>query len=59
MHSFRQHFGVGSVPWSPLARGAVTRPRKGTEKTVRADNDRMNPEAYITDGPGGEAIVDR
>lgn len=55
----RQYFGVGSIPWSPLARGAVTRPHKNTEKTVRAGSDRMSPEAYIADGPGSEAIVDR
>jgi aryl-alcohol dehydrogenase-like predicted oxidoreductase len=32
-----QHFGVGSIPWSPLARGALTRPLG--ERTIRADND--------------------
>ena len=33
-----QHFGVGSIPWSPLARGALTRPFG--ERTIRSDNDR-------------------
>jgi aryl-alcohol dehydrogenase-like predicted oxidoreductase len=23
---WQQHFGVGSIPWSPLARGLLTRP---------------------------------
>ncbi|KAH9980101.1 Aldo/keto reductase [Lactifluus volemus] len=32
-----KHFGVGSIPWSPLARGALTRPLG--ERTIRADND--------------------
>ena len=32
-----QYFGVGSIPWSPLARGALTRPLG--ERTIRADND--------------------
>ncbi|KAH8113766.1 aryl-alcohol dehydrogenase [Phellopilus nigrolimitatus] len=32
-----QHFGVGSIPWSPLARGYVTRPV--SERTLRADSD--------------------
>jgi aryl-alcohol dehydrogenase-like predicted oxidoreductase len=35
--SFPQHFGVGSIPWSPLARGALTRPLG--ERSIRADND--------------------
>ena len=35
-HPF-QHFGVGSIPWSPLARGALTRPLG--ELSIRADND--------------------
>ncbi|KAF5320800.1 hypothetical protein D9619_001960 [Psilocybe cf. subviscida] len=30
-------FGVGSIPWSPLARGLLTRPL--TEKTIRANTD--------------------
>jgi len=34
---FSQLFGVGSIPWSPLARGALTRPLG--ERTIRADND--------------------
>jgi aryl-alcohol dehydrogenase-like predicted oxidoreductase len=34
---FSQHFGVGSIPWSPLARGALTRPLG--ERSIRADND--------------------
>lgn len=59
MYPFRQLFGVGSIPWSPLARGAVTRPHRNTEKTVRADSDMMSPEGYIADGPGSEAIIDR
>ncbi|KAI5123248.1 hypothetical protein M0805_001337 [Coniferiporia weirii] len=34
-----QYFGVGSIPWSPLARGYVCRPLN--ERTVRADTDHM------------------
>ena len=34
-----KHFGVGSIPWSPLARGALTRPLGVGERTIRADND--------------------
>lgn len=31
-------FGVGSIPWSPLARGALTRPL-GQQQTNRAQSD--------------------
>jgi len=33
------HFGVGSIPWSPLARGLLTRPL--SEQTTRGGVDRM------------------
>ena len=36
-HSSLQHFGVGSIPWSPLARGILTRPNK--EQTKRSETD--------------------
>jgi aryl-alcohol dehydrogenase-like predicted oxidoreductase len=36
-----QHFGVGSIPWSPLARGALTHPLG--ERTIRSDNDLWAP----------------
>lgn len=32
-----KHFGVGCIPWSPLARGLLTRPL--TDKTKRGDTD--------------------
>ncbi len=34
-----KHFGVGAIPWSPLARGFVTRPLG--EQTARGKEDRM------------------
>jgi len=34
-----KHFGVGSIPWSPLARGFVTRPLG--ERTKRGEGDSM------------------
>jgi len=34
-----KHFGVGCIPWSPLARGYVTRPLE--EQTQRGGTDRM------------------
>ncbi|EIM87501.1 Aldo/keto reductase [Stereum hirsutum FP-91666 SS1] len=54
-----KHFGVGSIPWSPLARGAVTRPIDA-EKTARATGDQLlKPDAYLADGTGGKDIVRR
>ena len=35
-----KHFGVGIIPWSPLARGLLTRPFKGDTRTTRGDSDR-------------------
>jgi aryl-alcohol dehydrogenase-like predicted oxidoreductase len=31
--------GVGSIPWSPLARGLLTRPLKDKSRTKRGKND--------------------
>jgi len=33
------HFGVGSIPWSPLARGFLTRPIGTQTRTKRGDSD--------------------
>ncbi|KAF7333411.1 Aldo-ket-red domain-containing protein [Mycena venus] len=34
-----QHFGVGSIPWSPLARGALSRPLAQQQTTARGGSD--------------------
>ncbi|KAH9857418.1 aryl-alcohol dehydrogenase [Lenzites betulinus] len=34
-------FGVGSIPWSPLARGALTRPLSATKDTKRGATDKF------------------
>lgn len=34
-----KHFGVGVIPWSPLARGLLTRPFQGNARTTRGDTD--------------------
>ena len=34
-----KHFGVGVIPWSPLARGLLTRPLKTDTVTTRGDTD--------------------
>ncbi|MCU1363836.1 MAG: alcohol dehydrogenase, partial [Acidimicrobiaceae bacterium] len=45
--------GVGSIPWSPLARGRLTRP--WNEKTTRSENDEFGRGLY---GDADEPIVD-
>jgi aryl-alcohol dehydrogenase-like predicted oxidoreductase len=50
-----QYFGVGSIPWSPLARGLLTRPF--SEKTLRGNTDWAI--GRFANGLGTEAIVNR
>jgi len=50
-----KHFGVGSIPWSPLARGLATRPL--TDKTTRGESDWAIGRYFA--GPGTEAILGR
>ncbi|EIM84438.1 Aldo/keto reductase [Stereum hirsutum FP-91666 SS1] len=53
-----KHFGVGSIPWSPLARGAAARPL--TEKTLRGEKDMWRAEViYLSEPSGGRDIVPR
>ncbi|KAL6308610.1 Aldo/keto reductase [Sparassis latifolia] len=48
-------FGVGAIPWSPLARGLLTRPVG--EQTRRAQTDRY--QKHYTDNPGTVDIINR
>lgn len=34
-----KHFGVGCIPWSPIARGFLARPIDSSEKTTRQETD--------------------
>ncbi|KZP10787.1 Aldo/keto reductase [Athelia psychrophila] len=43
-----KHFGVGSIPWSPLARGLLTRPIG--EQTKRAETDPSVPKYLKVEG---------
>jgi len=52
-----KHFGVGIIPWSPLARGLLTRPFKGETTTKRGDEP-YTLSGYL-DGPGTLEIVKR
>ncbi|KAJ7077131.1 Aldo/keto reductase [Mycena belliarum] len=53
-----KHFGVGSIPWSPLARGALARPLAAQNKTNRATSDAFSPNLYI-ESTANQKIVDR
>ena len=55
------HEGVGLVPWSPLARGMLTRPRTADAQhrsaaTTRASNDDFSGQLY--DAPSDWDVVD-
>lgn len=43
-----KHFGVGAFPWSPLARGALTRPL--SEQTKRGASDKCVQASHILYG---------
>lgn len=38
--------GVGVLPWSPMARGLLTRPNAKGEVTTRSDSDKITPTVY-------------
>jgi aryl-alcohol dehydrogenase-like predicted oxidoreductase len=55
------HEGVGLIPWSPLARGLLTRPTPADRSarggnTARAASDNLSPSLY--DHPSDWAVVD-
>ncbi|CAA7259017.1 unnamed protein product [Cyclocybe aegerita] len=50
-----KHFGVGSIPWSPLARGLLTRPVSGQSK--RGDTDWFI--SRYSEAPGTNEIIGR
>ncbi|KAF7335002.1 Aldo/keto reductase [Mycena venus] len=59
-----KHFGVGSIPRSPLARGALTRPVSTAtdtpaEKTLCHETDELTSDAYLTLSAGSKDIVNR
>ncbi|KAH9042780.1 aryl-alcohol dehydrogenase [Lactarius pseudohatsudake] len=51
------HFGVGIIPWSPLARGLLTRPFKTDEVSARGGTDSLL--AGYLEGVGTQEIVNR
>jgi aryl-alcohol dehydrogenase-like predicted oxidoreductase len=50
-----RHFGVGAIPWSPLARGCLTRPQ-GTGSD-RKSKDKLISLLYSDDDQVSQAIV--
>jgi len=50
--------GIGVIPWSPLARGLLTRPRDKADATLRAKTDAFGRSLYQRDD-GDNAVIDR
>lgn len=50
------HFGVGSIPWSPLARGLLTRPW-AAPKTLRQNTDIWL--SVLAQGEADKTVVNR
>ncbi|KAJ7154925.1 Aldo keto reductase [Mycena crocata] len=53
-----KHFSVGSTPYSPLARGSLSRPTAVAQTTKRGDTDYAQPASY-TKSDGSQEIVTR
>lgn len=51
-----KHFGVGCIPWSPLARGVLTRPISKAKESARVASD-FWASGYV--GAGTEDVVNR
>jgi aryl-alcohol dehydrogenase (NADP+) len=58
MHPFCQATGVGVIPWSPLARGNLTRPWGAAGSGTRKDTDEFGKSLYRQDEEANKAIVD-
>ena len=55
-HPLLQHLGVGLIPWSPLGRGKLCRPRDGPD-TKRSEMDISL--ARITKDDASDSIIDK
>ncbi|KAJ7273935.1 NADP-dependent oxidoreductase domain-containing protein [Mycena rebaudengoi] len=52
-----QHFGVGSIPWSPLARGALCRPlAQQNTPTARGGSDIWPASLYVSSDASKEVV---
>ena len=51
--------GIGVIPWSPLARGRVTRPWEDRQSTERAETDQFGKTLYTSTEDTDRQIVER
>ncbi|KAG8822727.1 hypothetical protein FRC17_009481 [Serendipita sp. 399] len=58
MNPLCEWLGVGTIPWSPLSRGILTRPRKDKGTTLRAKTDRFTSMLQKDEDPN-LVVVDR
>ena len=58
MHPFCQATGVGVLPWSPLARGKLTRPWGASGSGPRESTDEFGKGLYQQDENANKAIID-
>jgi aryl-alcohol dehydrogenase-like predicted oxidoreductase len=58
MMSLCQSEGIGVIPWSPLARGRLTRPWEA-ETTLRSENDLFGNKMYLQTEASDRRVVDR
>jgi aryl-alcohol dehydrogenase-like predicted oxidoreductase len=58
MHPYCRATGVGVLPWSPLARGRLTRPWESGGSGSRADTDEFGKTLYRAQEDANRAIVD-
>lgn len=58
MNKFCNKMGVGLIPWSPLARGALARPYRSSD-SVRTTTDGMYKDLTAPESATDKAITDR
>jgi len=54
MLPFCQREGIGVIPWSPMARGYLTRPHEDVDATARGENEEYLYEHPYMEGGGPE-----
>ncbi|MCJ1376730.1 hypothetical protein MMC20_007975 [Loxospora ochrophaea] len=59
MNKFCDQTGVGLIPWSPLARGHLARPRANRGSSLRSAGEEKRPLFTSGTGQPDEAIIDR
>jgi aryl-alcohol dehydrogenase-like predicted oxidoreductase len=51
--------GIGVIPWSPMARGRLTRDWRNEEITKRAETDEFGKKLYQTTEDADHKVIDR